>query len=62
MRPSTDILHVGDQLFRIFRIVRFSEKIDPGLLREAWSCSHTFRKDDLLYFVREIPTVDFEEI
>jgi hypothetical protein len=62
MRPSSDILNVGDHWYRIFRVVRFKEHLDPGLLREAWHCSHTFRKDDLLYFVREIPIIEYQEI
>ena len=57
-----DILVVADNWYRVFRTVKYNEKIDPALVREAWNCSHTFKKDDLLYFVREIPIVDFEEV
>jgi hypothetical protein len=56
------VITVGDNWYRVHRTVKFSEAIDPALLREAWHCTHTFRKEDLLYFVREIPVVDFEEV
>jgi hypothetical protein len=57
-----DILVVGDNWYRVHRTVKFSEAIDSALLREAWHCTHTFKREELLYFVREIPVVDFEEV
>jgi hypothetical protein len=31
-------------------------------LRQLWHCSHTFRKEGAIYFVREIEDVEFETL
>jgi hypothetical protein len=57
-----EVVNVSGELYQVHRKVRDTGKIDVELLREFWHCTHTFRKEELLYFVREIPVVDFEEV
>jgi len=31
-------------------------------LKDLWLCTHTFRKDGILYFCREVQTIEYEQI
>jgi hypothetical protein len=50
-------------LYKVVRIIR--EDPTMGLrytLRQLWHCSHTFRKEGAIYFVREIEDVEYETL
>lgn len=57
-----DIITVNDDWYEVERVLREDPKWDIELLKQYWTCSHTFRKNGLLYFCREIPKADFEVI
>jgi hypothetical protein len=56
------VITVGDDWYQVIRTVREDRQWDVELLKQHWFCSHTFRKDGLLYFCRAIEKVEFEEI
>jgi hypothetical protein len=55
-------INVGGKLYQVVRIVRDNPKWDLDLLRQLWHCSHTFKKEGAIYFVREIEDVEYEAI
>lgn len=57
-----ETINIGDDWYKIFRTVREDRQWDAELLKQHWFCTHTFRKDGVLYFCREIPKVEFEEV
>ena len=59
---NKDIISVGDKLYRVHRIIKDDSKWDLEILRALWMCSNTFKKDGMIYFVREIPEAEYEEI
>lgn len=54
------IIEVGDDWYEIQRILKEDRNWDIEILKQYWFCSHTFRKDGLLYFCREIPKIEYE--
>ena len=56
------IIDVGDKLYKVIRIIRDKSKWDLELLRQFWNCSHTFKKEGVIYFVREIEDVEYEAL
>jgi hypothetical protein len=57
-----EVITVGDEWYQIIRTVREDRQWDVDLLKQYWFCTHTFRKDGLLYFCREVPKIEFEVI
>ena len=57
-----EVITVGDEWYQIIRTVREDRQWDVDLLKQYWFCTHTFRKDGVLYFCREVPKVEFEVI
>jgi len=56
------IINAGGKLYKVVRIVRDDPKWDLEILRQHWHCSHTFRKEGAIYFVREIEDIEYETI
>ena len=56
------IINAGDRLFKVVRILRDEPKWDLDILRTLWHCTHTFKKEGAIYFVREIEDVEYEEL
>ena len=56
------IINANDKLFKVVRIIRENSKWDLETLRTLWHCSHTFKKEGAIYFVREIEDVEFETL
>lgn len=56
------IINANNKLFKVVRIVREDRQWDLETLRQLWYCSHTFRKEGAVYFVREIEDVEFETL
>lgn len=55
-------ISINGKLFKIVRIIKDEPKWDLELLRQLWHCSHTFKKEGNIYFVREIEDVlEYEE-
>lgn len=55
-------ISINGKLFKIVRIIKDEPKWDLELLRQLWHCSHTFKKERNIYFVREIEDVlEYEE-
>lgn len=57
-----EVITVGDEWYQIIRTVREDRQWDVELLKQYWFCTHTFRKDGVLYFCREVPKIEFEVI
>ena len=57
-----DIITLNDDWYEVQRVLREDPKWDVELLKQYWHCTHTFRKDGLLYFCREIPKIEYQEI
>ena len=56
------IINANNKLFKVVRIIREDRQWDLETLRQFWHCSHTFRKEGVVYFVREIEDVEFETL
>ena len=59
---NQEIVSINDKLYRVHRIIRDNPKWDLEILRTLWMCTNTFKKDDMIYFVREIPQAEYEEL
>lgn len=57
-----EVITVGDDWYQIIRTVREDRQWDVDVLKQYWFCTHTFRKDGVLYFCREIKKVEFEVV
>ena len=57
-----EVITVGDEWYEIIRKLREDREWDVDILKQHWLCTHTFRKDGILYFCREVPKVEFEVI
>ena len=56
------IINASDKLFKVVRILRDDREWDLETLRTLWHCSHTFKKEGSIYFVREIEDIlEYEE-
>ena len=55
-------INAGNRLFKVVRILKEDPKWDLEILREFWHCSHTFKKEGAIYFVREIEDVDRKSV
>jgi hypothetical protein len=56
------VINANNKLFKVVRIIRDESKWDLETLRQLWHCSHTFKKEGAIYFVREIEDVEYETI
>jgi hypothetical protein len=56
------ILTIDGKLYKLIRPVREYPEMEAAYLREFYGASHSFKKDGIMYFVDEIPDVEFEEI
>jgi hypothetical protein len=56
------VINANNRLFKVVRIIRDESKWDLDILRQLWHCTHTFRKEGAIYFVREIEDVEYEAI
>tara|TARA_R110000823_G_scaffold126129_1_gene253137 strand:+ start:277 stop:465 length:189 start_codon:yes stop_codon:yes gene_type:complete len=55
-------IDIHNKLYKIVRIIRDNPKWDLDILRQLWHCSHTFKKEETIYFVREIEDIlEYEE-
>ena len=57
-----EVITVGDDWYQIIRTVREDRQWDVDVLKQYWFCTHTFRKDGILYFCREIEKAEFKVI
>jgi len=58
--PQT--IKVGDNLYLVKRIVRFKPEMNIQDWKDWIGVSHSFKRDDMIYFVEEIEALDFEDI
>lgn len=57
-----EVITVGDDWYQICRTLREDRQWDVDVLKQYWFCTHTFRKDGILYFCREIEKAEFKVI
>jgi tRNA splicing endonuclease len=56
------VITTNDKLFKVVRILREDKEWDLDILRQLWHCSHTFKKEGIIYFVREIEDAEYETL
>ncbi len=56
------MIKVADSLYKVLRVVNFSESIDVQAWKEWLGATHSFRRENQLFFVEEIPVLEFEDI
>ena len=56
------IINIGNKLYKIIRVIRDESKWDLDILRQLWHSTNTFKKEGMIYFVREIEDVEYEEL
>lgn len=56
------IINANNKLFKVVRIIRDDKPWDLDILRQLWYCTHTFKKEGAIYFVREIEDVEYETV
>jgi hypothetical protein len=58
--PQT--IKVGDNLYLVKRIVRFKPDMNIQDWKEWLGCTHSFKKDDHIYFVNEIEVLEYIDV
>jgi hypothetical protein len=53
-----ELIIVGDDWYKLFRTIKDDRQWDVELLKNYWHCTHAFKKDEILYFCREIPKAE----
>ena len=56
------VITTNDKLFKVVRILREDKEWDLDILRQLWHCTHTFKKERIIYFVREIEDAEYETL
>lgn len=56
------VIYVNDGMFQVYRTIKEEPNLNVDFIKQYWECSHTFKKDGLLFFCREIVSIPFEEI
>ena len=56
------VINANNRLFKVVRILREDRQWDLDTLRQLWHCTHTFKKEGAIYFVREIEDIGYETI
>ena len=56
------VITTNDKLFKVVRILREDKEWDLDILRQLWHCRHTFKKEGVIYFVREIEDAEYETL
>jgi hypothetical protein len=59
---NRDIISANNRLYHVHRVIKDDSKWDLEILRTLWMCSNTFKRDGMIYFVREIPEAEYEEL
>jgi len=60
MLPS--LIKVADGLYKVVRVINFQDNLDVQAWKDWLGATHSFRKEDKLYFVEEVQVLEFEEI
>jgi hypothetical protein len=56
------MIKVGDILYLVKRIVRFKPEMNIQDWKDWIGVSHSFKREDLVYFVEEVETLEAEFI
>ena len=56
-----EVLNINGTLYKVYRVVNYNPDWNIELLKSFWHCTHAFRKENMLYFCREIPEAKYEE-
>jgi hypothetical protein len=56
------MIKVGDILYLVKRIVRFKPEMNIQDWKDWIGVSHSFKREDLIYFVEEVETLEAEFI
>lgn len=55
-------IKVGDTLYVVERVVLFKEDMNIQNWKDWLGCSHSFRKDNHIYFVNEIEVIEYLDV
>jgi hypothetical protein len=56
------MIKVGDVLYLVKRVVRFKPEMNIQDWKDWIGVTHSFKKDDNIYFVEEVEVLEFENI
>ena len=56
------MIKISDNLYKVLRVVNFSESIDVQAWKEWLGATHSFKRENQLFFVEEIQVLEFENI
>jgi hypothetical protein len=56
------MIKVGDVLYLVKRVVRFKPEMNIQDWKDWIGVTHSFKKDDHIYFVEEVEVLEFENI
>ena len=56
------MIRIGDVLYLVKRIVRFKDDMNIQDWKDWLGVSHSFKKEDMIYFVDEVEVLEFENI
>ena len=57
--------HIYNNYYQLYRTIKEPKTLPSEMvneLKDLWLCTHTFRKDGMLYFCREVQTIEYELI
>jgi len=55
-------IKVADTLYVVERVVQFKEDMNIQSWKDWLGCSHSFRKDNHIYFVNEIEVIEYIDV
>ena len=56
------IIHVNDAMFQVYRTIKDEPDLNIDKIKQFWNCSHAFKKENIIYFCREVESIPFEII
>jgi len=59
------LIEANNNYYQLYRTIKEPKTLPSEMvneLKDLWLCSHTFRKDGMLYFCREVQTIEYELI
>jgi hypothetical protein len=56
------MIRIGDVLYLVKRIVRFKPDMNIQDWKDWLGVSHSFKKEEMVYFVDEVEVLEFENI
>jgi hypothetical protein len=59
------LIEANNNYYQLYRVIKEPKTLPNEMvneLKDLWLCTHTFRKDGMLYFCREVESIPFKII